>query len=725
MKKIVKRIVNTSLFLIGASIIFAFSSCKQGQNSTEQPKTFEVSLFQIWAVDALSKKSINISGESKEHNLKLTVDNCQTYKAIINIDGNISTIEGKQSVAIIENLEIPILTASIPASLTITGDGMREFTQVFSIKYTHIKPEVKVFVTLGENEEPIEVFDGDKRKTEKNKILVTLESRSEISEAKIAGSVVNLTDKNKKASKEVDAGRISINLEFKYQESFTASFDIEKVNQGNRTIDPIEIILCTGEDYTNKHVLKQNKDGIYTCEPLSDIQYSTVKLEMRMDSELVDAKLVNCEDERSDGYEELKTSAVEMIGVFSGRLKEEISENGASTIFDHPFKKNEYIQYLIAGAGKVCYTFDFKATGRKDTTHKIEIQNKSKRVLEAETGATYENIYSQHQIDLNRQVFQWIGYREEPINISNNKQWYEVNKNIEYMGDLAGMYFTFPSNQVSNSIVYFYYHLFDDRKLEKVHEFVRIAGSTSPAKNFQLLPAYFNPMEKHVDAFVATKHMLPIFILPISLQKPWKKIVKKGFTLQLFNENTINENGKMPNFAEFIHVFSYRNLAKIYEENNKSSNLQKSPVKIGKNQKYKLFIDGQEKEMSSYLQAGKKDLFVMQPTFLSNKFETLSAHFNEIKYSIKKGKDKKDTEWENVDGYQDIPVNISKLAAIPLGTKADSFNSNDEIIPEKKFEFIDGEVYRIEVETTLKDNTKEYFDYQIYYTDDWQIMNNY
>lgn len=719
--------MNISLLLAGAVLFLSLASCKGNGNKgndqgTNGGKNFNVKFIKLWTEDVTDKEngdSVNVKGGAEDHDLKVKVEGCDNYKLTVSVDGEASSADSSLGVATIRDLDIPATKAGAELVIKLTADGMNEYRKSLTIKRNDSSANVTVTAKLATTEAAIAVENDRKYETEMESVNVEVVSAVDIATVKIAGEDATL-DGTKKASKLIRVGEVgasvevNVELTFKYHKAFTTKFKLERVASGQRPIAPVKVTLYSGENYGTAHEMKL-ENGVYTCDALDDIEYSVVKLVMEMNGTPTKAEIIAHKDDRSATYDGEPTKE-DMEGIFSGRIKEEIDAKGVSTVLN-PLRDNIYTEYLVVGAGKVSYEFSFEAVNRVNTKKTITINNANKNKFslpQSDQTCLFGSGYFPYALILQTNFFQWVGYKAEPIN-QKGQPWLEANQNLEYMGDFVEMNFTFAPEKVENSIVYFCYNLYENRDTEKCPEFVRIAGKVRSDKK-QVVNAKFNPMEKYVDAFVATKKMLPILSLPYSLKKPWKKIVKKGFTFHIENSITVKGNEALDPYYDVLTVCSYRNLSKIYEKNNKNHTSEVVPVKIGKKQKYKENLNGAEQQLkSSFLEGGTKDNFILVPTFLSTDKETLADHFSSVKYSIKKEQGNSDQTWDSVSGYDNVEVEeLSKYRGVLLRKKESELN------------FEDNNVYRIEVETTLKDGTtKEYFDYQIYYTDDEQTMDNY
>ena len=90
--------------------------------------------------------------------------------------------------------------------------------------------------------------------------------------------------------------------------------------------------IFSGDNYQSPHALKANDMGVFILnEALSDIQYSTVNLVVEMDGDITSAEIIKCEDSRKPDY--AKHPTAEQIGIFSGRVAEEVDSNLKKTTF--------------------------------------------------------------------------------------------------------------------------------------------------------------------------------------------------------------------------------------------------------------------------------------------------------------------------------------------------------------------------------------------------------
>ena len=680
-------------------------------------KRFVFEKLEIWNVDILGKDDVRVKSDAKEHNFRVSIANCDEYEVKVNIDGTISQTTGSDGIATIKDLDIPKSAGGVDAIINITANGMEPFKKRLTIERVDTDADVKVSVKFADDEDAVEVSDGATIRTLLDSVMVEVNAEAEMTEAKIAGDIVPLENLGKKAKKTVATGSVAVELKFKWNKPFVCNFTIEKVTSSTEfPVEPTSVAVFSGDNYEVKHVLKKNKNGVYTCDALDDIQYSIVKLVMNMNTKPTKAEITKCEDGRANDYATNPTN--EQIGIFSGRIKAEIDGNRERTELN-PIKDKTYTEYLVIGRGKVGYTFAFEADGKKSSTAKVEIENKNTilnnervgQVVDPELGSGYY---------LGDSVFRWPSYRKE-----NSDNDYEDGYKIEYMGDKVR--FLIAKSVAGGNDLFVCYHLFDDRKTEKCHEFVKVQKNRQTQdKTLNILDFEFDPEAKCVDVFIADKKKLPIVIHPNFLKYKWNRVLKKGFSLGVENDLLFDSQGHSTAlYNDFMSCMSLRKQTKIYQKNNELATLRKNPLKIGKNQKYKN-DNGKEISGKVFLHA-EKDMFVLLPTpFLPRGKDISSSGISAIKYTIKKSSDKtgNDSTWQDVDGHKDVNVEIDKMRIVILGGSSNPWPSG-KFDASKVYKFVDGEVYRIEVEVTFNDSTKEYFDYQIYYTDAEQFMDNY
>lgn len=677
-------------------------------------KKFDVKYIKVWDKDVKSKATETVSGSAKEKTLEVQVDNCNRYTMVYKVDGVAGTpIEADAGNAVAKPFDIA-KDASIRLVVTLKADGFEEFSHLVKITRQDTSASgVKVLLKRNEDATPFEVSNGKTYRTVNAQAAVVVTSEKAVMKTvKIAGSDITPTDAGKKAEKaDVAAGNVEVSVQFDDYKPYTISFTLEKVNAGEVTIEANSAIVYSGDNYVSEHALEFNANREATVE-LDDVQYSLVKLEMKMDSTLdMSSGLEECKSERSDSYttQPLQT---DLKGFFSGRLAKEADDEGNVKTTYTPIKDKVFTEYLIVGAGTVEYKFKFKSTNRKDTEYTVKIKNNKENNIPKATDGNDPSFYYFSGYPGGPGMlgpwFQWIGYSKFPLKTDDGT-------GLEYMGDQVKMLFV-KINKHINDDVYFYYNVFDDSSSKK-HEFVRIQGKDNNARTARLIRPVFNPDEKHVDAFIGFKEYLPHPLLPNQLKNKWKKIVKKGFLFQV--ENGLEYPVPGQNYKEsgtdiFYDAFNYRIQAKTYAES--------KVLNIGFEQDYKHGFDGAEKHITKdkpFLDGGKreingkpapKDLMIMVPTFAGG----IGNSIDTITYTIKKN-GSAESKWTNVSL---TPSKWTKY--ICLNATDDSFNTQGKLDLTTMYIYEKGDAgnennYEIEVKIKPKDSEEQVFKYKIDY----------
>jgi lipoprotein len=715
-----KQVIGISILLLGASFVMSFLSCgdKGKGGGATVLKKFDVKYIKVWDKDVKSKATETVSGSAKEKTLEVQVDNCNRYTMVYKVDGVAGTpIEADAGNAVAKPFDIA-KDASIRLVVTLKADGFEEFSHLVKITRQDTSASgVKVLLKRDEDATPFEVSSGKTYKTANTQATVVVTSEKAVMKTvKIAGSDITPTDAGKKAEKkDVVAGNVEVSVQFDDYKPYTISFTLEKVNAGEVTIEANSAIIYSGDNYGNSHVLEFNENREATVE-LDDVQYSLVKLEMKMDSTLeASSGLEECKDERSANYT-TQPNENDIKGIFSGRLKAETSVDGNKKEFN-PISGNVFTEYLISAFGTVTYKFKFTSTGKKDTEYTVNIKNNNvnKVKYSGDNGFFYSTGHGKVGLINGSPIFQWIMYSKLPLNTQSEAEFAEKS-NLEYMGDDVRMLF-YREEKGDVGDIYFYCNVFDDPSSKK-REFVRQSGKSGVDGDvgYAFVRSSFDPQQKYVDAFVAFKDCLPQALLPTQIKNKWKKIVNKGFLFQV--ENGLKyKNGQREtkSLDIFYEAFNYRVQAKTYEK--------KETLNIGLDQDYANFLNGSNATISNpFLDGGKtelkdksgfmpNDLMIMMPTFAGSIGDSIET----IKYSIKKNGVAEST-WTDVSL---TPAKWSKF--ICLNAKDDNLTADGKITDPKTLycyeKVANGSEnnYEIEVKIKPKDSDEQVFKYKIDY----------
>lgn len=569
-------------------------------------------------------------------------------------------------------------------------------------------------------------------------VRVNLESSSNVDEIKavmINSQSATLAPNGRTAEANIESPasntnkKVSIQIDFEGYPSITREFKLHKLDE---TQAPLKLRECSlilydenSEDWTATPItakLQPNQTNIVY--ELDEVPYSCAKLKMTFNTSLNSARITNYEDDRSPDYATNPEDG-DLEGIFSGRIVKTIDADGRVTTLQpiDPANKKVYTEYVIAGYGTVKYRIYFENVAGQDETYTIVIVNNNENTYEGSSQKQVVISGNGHTKKLEKNTFGWVGGYTKETDWTDSTPYSTAP---EYMGDKIS--FEFKENRQSPDL-YFYYSKYTQTNNMDRHEFVRIRkqNTTSGSNGEHSLKFSFDPENAYIDAFLATKSNLPILLYPKYLRHKWTKVLDKGFRLWLSNKYTENSDGTYTDIGKKVRDCLYmRGQTQIYKNNQDRSNVE--PLKLGKKQTYQNWLSNTHEtlENDTYLSGladETKDLFILYPTFAGNEKINLADHITSFTCSIKKGKDKQDSEWEDVeDEWKTVSHSLDGKNFIVIGGKDDCIGSDHKVDRSKVFSFIDGEVYKVEVEITLTNGTKEYFDYQFYYTDDDQSM---
>ena len=689
-----------------------FLSCKkETDGGSTQDQTFDIKYVKVWGIDALGQDLITINGSAKTKALEVMVKGCDRYKMDYEVKGNTGSKNSRAGEAVVDPLAIEKGASKLYITLSASGFKTEEI-RINIERVDTAPPKMKVVLKTSEHDNVV-VINGQEYETADAKATVTVLSEGEavMQKVTIAGSEVTPVNDGKKAEKiDVDTnGNVEVLATFEYYKDYKLAFTLKKVASGEVAVKVLSATVFSGDNYEkSKGLTFKKENGVFTASVKPEnIEYSLVKLEMQLDSVLkVGCGLKECKDGRSANYK-TNPSGEDGKGIFSGRLVKEEDKDGKVIETYTPINEKTYTEYLIVGAGAVEYKFEFEAEGRKKSTYVVKITNENNnKVKFAGNDATF---YTSHDYGTSMflsgpPVWRWTTYSKLPVN--GEDSWASI-ADLEYMSDRVKMLFAKINAGVQGEM-YFYYNVFDSES-SKLHDFVRVKGEPQGGAYFTHVS--FDPEEKYVDAFVGFKDYLPQPLLPLQLQKKWKKIVDKGFLFQVENKLKYVEGKNEVSVIEiFYDVFNYRVQAKTYEGN--------QTLNIGYSQKYGDMLSGDVKSISNkFLDGDKKadgtpnDLMIMIPTFAGKIADSIST----ATYSIKKN-GAEEAGWQNVN----IPVD--KLGGyICLNAKPENYADGGRLKDAKTmYAYEKGSKdnenkYEIDVTITPKTGTAKTYKYKIDY----------
>ncbi len=731
------------------TVLLTVASCKT------QDVAFVVQKLSICGKNALNRDAISLTGEEEVKNIEIEVSNCQDFTLSYSIKEKNGSGVASSGRVVVEIDEFP--DGNNELTIMLKGKGMRTFTKKLKIGVGLDKTNAKVFLKLGEDSLAQIVNEGECF-TKKDSETVVIQSEVEMAKVLVNATAVTLSADKKSAEVSVEVGNVEINIEYAEHSEISLKFTLRKLPENEML--PLMLSSATvysGDDYDQKDdiefakINEKKENEMKEAIELANIQYSVVKLVMKFDAPLTKAEFVRFSDSRSGAYVSDPISS-DLNGVFSGRIVKEIDATGKETELVN-IAGNTYTEYLVVGAGIVEYTIKFSAEGRKEQTYKVKINNMMEKKFSAgdeeHPGRVQEHMNSITYCGLGGQnnLFRWVGYIPQPWNFidppySDQNEWYRGMQQPEYMGDHVAM--VLRTNADIQGKLYFCYTISNLLIADRCHEWVRMEGTE--ADGWKKVSFCIDPKESYMDAFVGVKDSLPWLLMPVSTDKKWKKIIKKGFILKIARSEEVTkmrrgrrpgdstkENPKpglldsYPKAADrvFEELFNYRIQAKTYEKNNIKGKEHKTPLVIAMQQNWEQNNDMQlvEFEPQAYLLTGettnsKRDIFALVPTFSGNMSESVKS----CKYTITKegstdSKDTKEYTYSNVDGMKAFVIGGESGCEYTQrdGDTPPSVTGHDKIFMFEKGESGKENVYKIAVEVELKDGDKEYFDFVIDY----------
>lgn len=729
MNKFLKSVLGTSLLLVATLLVANFASCKgNGKKGGDTPtkKSFQVSSVKLWGMSIKDKASETVSSTSTDKSLEIVVGNSKDYQLTWSFkDGETGTANATDGTAKQDPFSVPAGDSVL--EIKLTASGFNDWTH--SIKVTRKAPTADVTVKLKRSEDANAnvITDGNTYDTGADEADLTLEvATGKITS--VTGATLTISSDGKSATGKVSIGSTELVVKFEEHKDFTFSFTLKKV-EGTLELNATKATIFSGDDWKEEVALSIEKDNEYTEVKPKDVRFSLVKLEMEFDAPITGAEIVRCDDERSDGYAEGnpgKKEDFQLGGVFSGRvIKEAKWKNGKLEVTElNNVVDGKYREYLIVARGAVEYDIKFSAVGRKSKTYTIKINNPLKTHMQKGENLGLGCFGADNGAGLNQTwpEFRWLQYLKAPVNQKDDQAHLDMLSNPEYMGDIVKLFIQGAKSQMGKlgkDLSFFYNVMGDDDAT--CHDFVRVFSVTNKEKTFVFTITEFDPQEKKVDAFIAFEKALPLPMSPFHLANPFKKLVNKGFTVNCFNSDEIQN--------KFEDAFFYRIQAKIFGNlNAPGGHKEENAMKISKKQEYAYYLDATKKEATLLTgsSADKKklagrDSFYLKPMFkgkFSEAFESITC-----KISMKNGNgwDEKQTSTYDLAKWDNAPILIvgAKDGWIEKWTGALKDADCSDIFC---FEDSSGaNIYKVEITTKLKgSNKEEYFDMLLNYKDTYK-----
>jgi len=193
-----------------------------------------------------------------------------------------------------------------------------------------VKDAKGVKITLKREEDTafVAINDEDAFVTKKDTALLKIESEGEaiITKANIAGNDSNIENAGKKVETEVRASseKITIALQFENYKPMSLSFTLTK----ETVMATIACTVANIEDVFGNSLKTVTFDSNNSATiELTNIKYSSITLNMTMDSSIKTAKIESCKDERSATYSTAPTEK-DLKGIFCGHVIREETYDG-------------------------------------------------------------------------------------------------------------------------------------------------------------------------------------------------------------------------------------------------------------------------------------------------------------------------------------------------------------------------------------------------------------
>lgn len=731
MVRFLKSIFGASILLM-ATLLIAGSCKGAGTGGDDKRPEFKIKSIMLWGNNITKAKNCEVRATSKIRRLEVVVDGVETYKVAWNAGAKSGEITAENYKAD-EDIELP--RGEFILEIILTADSRKPYKHSINVKHTAPSTDVKVRVKTKESPVFVETTGEYPALTKVGEADIELEAEVPMKDAKVGDVALTLTEDKKKATGKIKAGNHKVTATFEEYKDFELSFEL-KVVTGDLLIKATRAVISSGKGNTVPYDLTLGDNNIYEELALSDIPFSVVKLDMEFDYPISKAQIVRCKDERTEVYhltphdEEWKKG-----GIFSGRVAKvvELSSSGGNkfdTITLENVKDGKYTEYLIVGKGAVEYDIQFSADGRVPVTYTVKIKNKNETCFQfgQPSGLTIINTVDFSGLGLHN-IMDWVGHLKTPITNVPNKDLILNRADLQYMGDKVKFFVAAKIAEIKPKgfeDFHFFYNISKDIRGEVCHDFTRVYSVRNKELTNRLNVIKFDPKEEYVDAFIASDHkFLPLQISPWSTSSKWQCRVPKGFFV---DKLSLGEEGK---FADAFHL---RNQSVIFGEQNEGGNhISGKELMVSKKQKYLSWVDGSEETDDNMLKGAisnkiaERDIFKLTPIFE----EDYSKIFSEIttKISVKDGEDfvEKALITNDPSKWDDKPY-------IVLGAK-DEFLPKIDAVPDKDltkledlsdlFLFEAGtnvakNVYKVEVECTLLDGTKEWFDFIISFKDEFR-----
>lgn len=704
-----KKISFLSLIMATSLIFVLLASCNGQGKGGEQAKAkdFEVAELTLWGKDILTKEKVTLEGKDKPKSIGVLVTNCEEYTLDVVFSGNKTSTTAAGGSAEMEFADVPKEEKTLVIKLS--ASGMNDYSRVVKIKLSDTEAK-DLKVLFAGNKEVMDV--NPVFNTTKDSETITIKTTdSQMTKVTIDGDEINLGADGKSATHNLtvtgtgsNPQEVTVTVEFRYFATSTRTFKVSKYsNESDFPLGLISAAILSGDDEGNKNKLTFDSSKKASVE-LEDIRYSTVKLVMEFDQALKSREVKKCEDERDAEYAK-KITGQGIVGTFSGYVTHDVNMKGEETELKQ-IEGSTYTEILIAGHGTVSYQIEVTAQNDKKETYTIEIKNElpgfvnnKPNVAAFMKDVTVFNGHSGRPAFYGMfNAFFLTYYNKGPSFVDKNLSEKAAFENLTYMENFATIFM----QRNTEEPFYLYYNLMNDEgsKPKDEHKFKRvkaIKGRPGPdGKPRVLAQLVINDMaDKYFDAFLSAKETLPNPMLFYYYDQKWKKASPKhGFLLKLKNNVQCKwDNEDLGASDIFDYAFNYRIQTMYYDKQNKNGgSVQDSDyLTIAEQHTIKYWETGvQENGWKTPYLSGKdgddKDKFFLQPLFDPALIKT-------VKYTLKCGDEA--SGCADVSEYKDITITADGNGMYPLGVK------NSETVP--SYAFVDGKVYKLEVEVEYTD----------------------
>ena len=733
MKKL-KVMLSLITTLLVASSLIVLASCKKPQEEGGATKSFQIDYIKVWEVP-VTNGNVEVAGGFPK-TVEVKVKNCKKFTLTVG-DKPSTTTNG---IAIVKGVDIPKGNSTL--NLTLKANGFVDEAISVGVERKDVDKIFKVAVVAKTGDEPGEVNNGETVEVATEKAMVVVTAKAVMTEVKIGTETATLSSDGMKATAEVGQGNVEVAVVFADYNSKPFSFVIKKVAESELPIRCTSVKLITEKHSSGvPGVNKFDSNKVLKWEAgVEDIQFSYVTVEMEFDVN-VTKPTITCKSERSENYSTFPSSK-DFRGVFAGYVVKEADEKGVVSELQ-PVDGKSYKQIFIAGAGKVEYELKFTASGRKETTYKIVIDNKNTD----EFGLTVEN----NQLALPFiVVFDALGgngmlvngntaramhlpfYHKGPAYSSDMENFASNTTEFSSLSAIDGRLQFYIETRFApgkdkydkNGGLYFY-GATHDTDGKKCCEFTRYASESITTKEGEKVDSIkldIGVGNKFFDGFAAFRNKLPKAIHPVYTQRQWTSKGKDPVVVSV-GEIDATQGGFKDN-AGCRGVCNYRVTMNYLDKAQKSgaSDADKT-FKLYQKMSWKGWLDGKdvttetsEKEGGGKVLTdnGKDSLFVTTAGTLKNKIK-------KAVFTIKKGDDESNCTESgscNADGQEVALITLrdGRVMLIP-GVVPDPTQGQIPFTLNKAFRFIKDKIYKVELSVTHEDNSEHKYIYLLNYKD--------